>query len=52
MNIVDLEVAVKLGISVGGTMITYSIFVVLVFVTWPIVFLIIPTIYLTVLLQV
>ena len=52
MNIVDLEVAFKLGIYVGGTMITYSIFVVLVSVTWPIVFLIIPTIYVTVLLQV
>ncbi|ONI07312.1 hypothetical protein PRUPE_5G112700 [Prunus persica] len=51
MNIVDLEVAFKLGIYVGGTMITYSIFVVLVSVTWPIVFLIIPTIYVTVLLQ-
>ncbi|XP_021818604.1 ABC transporter C family member 10-like [Prunus avium] len=51
MNIIDLEVAFKLGISVGATLMTYSIFLVLVSITWPIVFLIIPIIYVTVLLQ-
>ncbi|PQQ13144.1 ABC transporter C family member 10-like [Prunus yedoensis var. nudiflora] len=51
MNIIDLEVAFKLMIAVAGTLNTYSIFIALVFQTWPMVFLIIPTIYITVLLQ-
>ncbi|XP_008239091.1 PREDICTED: ABC transporter C family member 10-like [Prunus mume] len=51
MNIIDLEVAFKLMTAVAGTLNTYSIFIALVFQTWPMVFLIIPTIYITVLLQ-
>ncbi|KAM1097348.1 hypothetical protein ACFX19_015013 [Malus domestica] len=51
MNIIDLEVAFKFIIAVGGTLNTYSIFLVLVFRTWPVVFLIIPTICVTIVLQ-
>ncbi|CAN6713152.1 unnamed protein product [Malus baccata var. baccata] len=51
MNVIDLELAFKLGISVGSTLTAYSIYIVMVSITWPIVFLIIPTIYVTLLLQ-
>ncbi|PRQ17504.1 putative xenobiotic-transporting ATPase [Rosa chinensis] len=51
MNIIDLEVAFKLIIAVGGTLNTYSIFLVLVYLTWPMVFLVVPTIYITMLFQ-
>ncbi|KAB2632863.1 ABC transporter C family member 10-like [Pyrus ussuriensis x Pyrus communis] len=51
MNIIDLELAFKLGISVGSTLTAYSIYIVMVSITWPIVFLIVPTIYVTLLLQ-
>ncbi|KAK9927051.1 hypothetical protein M0R45_024256 [Rubus argutus] len=51
MNIIDLEVAFKLIIAVGGTLNTYSIFLVLIFLTWPMVFLVVPTIYITMLFQ-
>lgn len=52
MSIIDLEVPFKLIIAISGILNTYSIFLVLVFRTWPVVFLIIPTIYITIFLQV
>ncbi|KAM1339407.1 hypothetical protein ACFX1X_038733 [Malus domestica] len=51
MNVIDLEVPFKLIIAISGILNTYSIFLVLVFRTWPVVFLIIPTIYITIFLQ-
>ncbi|KAB2616742.1 ABC transporter C family member 10-like [Pyrus ussuriensis x Pyrus communis] len=51
MNIIDLEVAFKFLTAVGGTLNMYSILLVLVYRTWPIMFLIAPTIYATILFQ-
>ncbi|XP_062027591.1 ABC transporter C family member 10-like [Rosa rugosa] len=47
MNIIDLEVALKLSVAVGTTLNAYSIFLVMIYLTWPLVFLIIPTLYAT-----
>nr|XP_011463945.1 PREDICTED: ABC transporter C family member 10-like isoform X2 [Fragaria vesca subsp. vesca] len=47
MNIIDLEVALKLSVAVGTTMNAYSILLVMIYLTWPLVFLIIPTLYAT-----
>ncbi len=47
MNIIDLEVAMKLSVAVGTTMNAYSILLVMIYLTWPLVFLIIPTLYAT-----
>ncbi|KAK9941108.1 hypothetical protein M0R45_017735 [Rubus argutus] len=52
MNIIDLEVGLKLAIAGGGIVNAYSIFLVLVVLAWPLLFLITPTIYLTYLFQV
>ncbi|XP_062026017.1 ABC transporter C family member 10-like [Rosa rugosa] len=47
MNIIDLEVALKLAVAVGATLNTFSIFLVMIILTWPLVFLIVPTVYVT-----
>ncbi|KAL4565466.1 hypothetical protein LXL04_029562 [Taraxacum kok-saghyz] len=51
LSIVDLELAVKFTIAVGTTMNTYFSLGILAFLTWPILFIIIPTIYVTILIQ-
>ncbi|XP_062026018.1 ABC transporter C family member 10-like [Rosa rugosa] len=51
MNIIDLEVGLKLAFAAGAIVSAYSIFLVLVVLAWPLVFLIAPTIYLTYLFQ-
>ncbi|KVH91800.1 AAA+ ATPase domain-containing protein [Cynara cardunculus var. scolymus] len=51
LNIVDLELAMKFTIGVGTTMNTYFSFAILAFLTWPVLFIIIPTVYITILLQ-
>ncbi|CAI0414783.1 unnamed protein product [Linum tenue] len=52
MSLVDLEMAFKSTIAVGSTMNAYSIFAVLAFITWPVLFVIIPLVYLIIILQV
>ncbi|KAK9927056.1 hypothetical protein M0R45_024259 [Rubus argutus] len=47
MNIIDLEVAFKLSVAVGTSLNLYIIYLVMIFLTWPLVFLIIPTVYAT-----
>ncbi|CAN1300406.1 ABC transporter C family member 10 [Linum perenne] len=51
MSIVDLEMAFKSTITLGSTMSTYSIFAVLAFLSWPVLFVIIPMVYLSIILQ-
>ncbi|CAI0414775.1 unnamed protein product [Linum tenue] len=51
MSLVDLEMAFKSTIAVGSTMNAYSIFAVLAFITWPVLFVIIPLVYLIIILQ-
>ncbi|XP_062074489.1 ABC transporter C family member 10-like [Humulus lupulus] len=51
MNIIDLEVPLKFIISCASTMNTYTIFGILSFLTWPVLFVIVPVIYTTILLQ-
>lgn len=51
LSIVDLELAMKFTIGVGTTMNTYFSFSILAFLTWPVLFVIIPTVYVTILLQ-
>ncbi|CAI9276050.1 unnamed protein product [Lactuca saligna] len=51
LSIVDLELAIKLTMCVGATMNAYLSFGVLAFLTWPTLFIIIPTVYVTILLQ-
>ncbi|KAI3689821.1 hypothetical protein L2E82_47791 [Cichorium intybus] len=51
LSIVDIELAMKFTVGIGTTMNTYFSFGVLTFLTWPILFIIIPTVYVTVLLQ-
>ncbi|XP_071689887.1 ABC transporter C family member 10-like [Rutidosis leptorrhynchoides] len=51
LSVVDIELAMKFTIGVGTTMNTYFSFGVLAFLTWPILLVIIPTVYLTILLQ-
>ncbi|KAL8196266.1 hypothetical protein R6Q57_025266 [Mikania cordata] len=51
LSVVDMELAMKFTIGLGTTMNTYFSFGVLAFLTWPILFVIIPTVYLTILLQ-
>ncbi len=52
MNVVDIDVAYKLSSVLVSTMTAYSIYVILAIITWPVLFVIIPMVYLTVLLQV
>ncbi|XAR70218.1 Xenobiotic-transporting ATPase [Bertholletia excelsa] len=51
LSIVDLELAFKFAMCIGATMNTYFIFGILTVLTWPILFAIIPSVYITVLLQ-
>ncbi|KAH7839793.1 hypothetical protein Vadar_008968 [Vaccinium darrowii] len=51
MSIVDLELALLFTLSTGTTMNTYFIFGVLAFLTWPILFVILPMVYITIILQ-
>uniref|UniRef100_A0A6M2EBS8 ABC-type xenobiotic transporter n=1 Tax=Populus davidiana TaxID=266767 RepID=A0A6M2EBS8_9ROSI len=51
LSVTDLEVAFRLIIAMGSTMNTYFNFAVLAFLTWPVLFVIIPMIYLNIVLQ-
>ncbi|KAE9451986.1 hypothetical protein C3L33_16103, partial [Rhododendron williamsianum] len=51
MSIVDLVLAFTFTWSTGTTMNTYCIFGVLAFLTWPILFVILPMVYITIILQ-
>ncbi|GLT54949.1 hypothetical protein SLA2020_281070 [Shorea laevis] len=51
MNVVDIDVAYKLSIALVATMTAYSTYVILCIVTWPVLFVIIPMVYLTIILQ-
>ncbi|KAL5539368.1 hypothetical protein UlMin_044411 [Ulmus minor] len=51
MSIIDLDLGFKLSYAIGATLIAYFIYVILVMLTWPVVFVVIPMVYLTVLLQ-
>ncbi|MBA0707524.1 hypothetical protein Golax_019563 [Gossypium laxum] len=51
LSIIDLDMAFKLSITVGTTMNTYFSFFVLAVLAWPVAFVIIPMVYLTILLQ-
>ncbi|KAJ4832340.1 hypothetical protein Tsubulata_002123 [Turnera subulata] len=51
LSIIDLEIAFRLAVGIGTTMNTYLSFAVLAILTWPVLFVIIPTIYFSILLQ-
>ncbi|KAK8521588.1 hypothetical protein V6N12_031482 [Hibiscus sabdariffa] len=51
LSTIDLEMAFKLSIAVGTTMNTYFSFIILAVLAWPVAFVIIPMIYLTIILQ-
>ncbi|KAI6707128.1 hypothetical protein NL676_010090 [Syzygium grande] len=51
LSIIDIDLAFKLTIALGSTMNTYSSFLILTFLTWPVLFVIIPMIYLTLITQ-
>ncbi|KAL8111447.1 hypothetical protein AgCh_019244 [Apium graveolens] len=51
LSVVDLELAMKFTMALGTTMNTYLSFGILSVLTWPIIFLIIPAIYITKVLQ-
>ncbi|XP_059662248.1 ABC transporter C family member 10-like [Cornus florida] len=51
LSIVDQELAFKFSLGIGTTMNTYFSFGILGFLTWPILFVIIPMIYVTILIQ-
>ncbi|WOG90394.1 hypothetical protein DCAR_0209638 [Daucus carota subsp. sativus] len=51
MSIIDLEVAIKFATSIGSALNTCLSFGILAVLTWPILFLIIPTVYITIVLQ-
>ncbi|XP_062074492.1 ABC transporter C family member 10-like [Humulus lupulus] len=51
MNIIDLEVTLKFMVACAGTLNTFTIFGLLAFLTWPVLFAIVPIIYITILLQ-
>ena len=52
MSVIDIDVAWRLSIVLVSTMTAYSTYVILAILTWPVLFVIIPMVYLTVLLQV
>jgi ATP-binding cassette subfamily C (CFTR/MRP) protein 2 len=52
MSVIDIDVACRLSIVLVSTMTAYSTYVILAILTWPVLFVIIPMVYLTVLLQV
>ncbi|WRX17306.1 ABC transporter-like [Theobroma cacao] len=51
LSIIDLEMAFKLSITLGTTMNTYFSLFTLAILAWPVAFVIIPMVYLTILLQ-
>ncbi|KAK1377135.1 ABC-type xenobiotic transporter [Heracleum sosnowskyi] len=51
LSIIDLELAMKFAFSLGSTVNTCLNFGILAILTWPILFLIIPTVYITIVLQ-
>ncbi|KAL5551906.1 hypothetical protein UlMin_002082 [Ulmus minor] len=51
MNIIDLELPFKFVTACAATMNTYTIFGILAFLTWPVLFVIVPMICITVILQ-
>ena len=52
LSIIYVDVAFKITLALGTTMITYFIFLILAVFTWPVLFLIVPMIYLTLIIQV
>lgn len=52
LNIIDIDVAFRMTIAIGSTMNTYFSFLILIFLTWEVVFVIVPMIYLTIIIQV
>ena len=52
LSVVDLDVAFKFTVAVGTTMNAYANFGVLTILAWELVFVILPTIYLSILIQV
>jgi ATP-binding cassette subfamily C (CFTR/MRP) protein 2 len=52
LSAVDLEVAFKLSTALGSYMIAFSGYGILAVLSWPVLFIIIPMVYLTILLQV
>lgn len=52
LTVVDLDLAFKLSTALGSALISYSGYAILAILTWPVLFLIIPMVYLTILLQV
>ncbi|XP_059662249.1 ABC transporter C family member 10-like [Cornus florida] len=51
LSIVDLELAFKLSFGIGSIMLTYFSFGILGVLTWPVIFVIIPMVYVTILMQ-
>ncbi|KAK9276061.1 hypothetical protein L1049_005592 [Liquidambar formosana] len=51
LSIIDLDVAFRFTFAVGTTLNTYSSFGILAILTWQILFIIIPMVYLTIILQ-
>ncbi|XP_031394273.1 ABC transporter C family member 10-like [Punica granatum] len=51
LNIIDTDVAFRMNIAFGSTMNAYSSYVILIFLTWPTAFIVIPMIYLTIVIQ-
>ena len=52
LSVVDLDVAFKFTFAVGAAMNTYASFGALAILAWELVFVILPTIYLSILIQV
>ena len=52
LTAIDLDVAFKLNFALGADIISYSGYAIISILTWPILFLLVPMFYLTVLLQV
>ncbi|OMP05463.1 hypothetical protein COLO4_08829 [Corchorus olitorius] len=51
LSIIDLEMGFRLSFTLGTTMNTYFSFIVLAVLAWPVAFVIIPMVYITILLQ-
>ncbi|KAJ6705474.1 ATP-BINDING CASSETTE SUB-FAMILY C [Salix purpurea] len=51
LNTVDLDVAFKLAVSLGSTLNAYTSLGILAILTWPVLFLIIPMVYLCIVVQ-
>ncbi|XVF51375.1 hypothetical protein PTKIN_Ptkin04bG0180100 [Pterospermum kingtungense] len=51
LRVIDMEMAFQLSITLGSTMNTYFSFLILAILAWPVAFIIVPMIYLTILIQ-